>query len=127
LHINGKAVDRRRIEDFTYVDEDGNTRRIAQFIETLPNGVEHRILEESDNLPFDNTREYIVPEDHFFMMGDNRDNSVDSRRSVGYVPKENLVGRATILFFSHEPDVHWWEFWKWPTSIRFSRLFNGVN
>ena len=56
LHINGKPVERRRIEDFVYVDQDGSTRRIPQFVETLPGGREHRILEESDTAPFDNTR-----------------------------------------------------------------------
>ena len=127
LHVNGEAVQRRRIEDFVFVDQDGSTRRIPQFIETLPGGREHRILEESDDKPFDNTREYVVPADHYFMMGDNRDNSVDSRRGVGYVPEENLIGRATVVFFSHEANVHWWEFWKWPTSIRYGRLLQSVD
>jgi signal peptidase I len=127
LNINGTPVRRRRIEDFVYVDGDGSTHRIPQYIETLPSGREHRILEESDDQPFDNTREYVVPPGHYFMMGDNRDNSVDSRRAVGYVPEENLIGRATVLFFSHEADVHWWEFWKWPTSIRYGRLLQSVD
>ena len=62
------------------------------------------------------------------MMGDNRDNSTDSRflNDVGFVPYENLVGKATILFFSHGPDGAFWEVWKWPTNIRWSRLFNFV-
>ncbi len=127
LNINGEAVKRCRIEDFVYIDFEGSTRRIPQFMETLPGGREHRILEEADNRPFDNTREYVVQEGHYFMMGDNRDNSVDSRRSVGFVPEENLIGRATVVFFSHEADVHWWEFWKWPTSIRYGRLLQSVN
>jgi signal peptidase I len=127
LNINGVPVQRRRIEDFVYVDADGSTHRIPQYIETLPGGREHRILEESDDKPFDNTREYVVPPGHYFMMGDNRDNSVDSRRAVGYVPEENLIGRATVVFFSHEADVRWWEFWKWPTSIRYGRLLQSVD
>jgi signal peptidase I len=127
LNINGTPVQRRRIEDFVYVDADGSTHRIPQYIETLPGGREHRILEKSDDEPFDNTREYVVPPGHYFMMGDNRDNSVDSRRAVGYVPEENLIGRATVVFFSHEADVHWWEFWKWPTSIRYGRLLQSVD
>jgi len=127
LHINGKAMKRRRIEDFRYVDTEGNTHTAHQYIETLPEGREHRILEESDTRPFDNTREYVVPAGHYFMMGDNRDNSDDSRRSVGYVPKQNLVGRADVLFFSHEADVLWWEFWKWPTTIRYSRLAQTID
>ena len=118
---------RRRVEDFVFLDYEGNTRRIPQYVETLPGGVEHRILEEGDDKPFDNTREYLVPPGHYFMMGDNRDNSVDSRRGVGFVPEENLIGRATIIFFSHAADVHWWEFWRWPTSVRYNRLFKSVD
>jgi signal peptidase I len=60
-------------------------------------------------------------------MGDNRDNSQDSRtREVGYVPAENLVGRAEFLFFSIDPEAHWWEVWKWPFAIRWGRLFSAI-
>jgi signal peptidase I len=63
------------------------------------------------------------------MMGDNRDNSTDSRflGQVGYVPYENLVGKATIIFFSHRPDYSILEVWKWPAAIRWNRLFIGVD
>ena len=63
------------------------------------------------------------------MMGDNRDNSTDSRflNEVGYVPYENLVGRASIIFYSHDDTARFWEFWRWPIAIRWSRLFNTVN
>jgi signal peptidase I len=75
----------------------------------------------------DNTGVYNVPEGHYFMMGDNRDNSVDSRdRSVGSVPLENLVGRAEVLFWAWDTKWSWWEFWNWPQAIRFTRIFNLI-
>jgi signal peptidase I len=125
LHINGTPVKRRRIEDF--ITEHGNVRttRTAQYIETLPNGREHLILEASDNGPFDNTPVYTVPAGHYFAMGDNRDRSSDSRfHDVGFVPRENLVGRAEFLFFSI--DGSFWNLWEWASSIRFGRIFEGL-
>jgi signal peptidase I len=76
----------------------------------------------------DNTEIYKVPEDHFFMMGDNRDNSTDSRflSEVGYVPFENLLGKAQIIFFSIDEDAQFWQLWKWPTEVRWSRIFQMV-
>ena len=76
----------------------------------------------------DNTRIFGVPQGHYFMMGDNRDNSNDSRTSlVGMVPAENLVGKAQFLFFSHNGSARIWEVWKWPLAIRYSRLGNLIN
>ncbi len=124
LHINGVAVKRQRIGDFLS-HNGGNVRGVAQYIETLPNGRQHRIMEErGDNWPSDNTEVFTVPPGHYFMMGDNRDNSNDSRMDVGFVPAENLVGRAELLFFSIDESV--WKFWLWPTSIRFGRLFGAI-
>jgi len=102
LHINGIAVRRERIEDFIDTEDNGRQVRIKQWRETLPNGVSYRTLDLIDNGFYDNTKEYRVPAGHYFMMGDNRDNSTDSRveSAVGYVPLENLVGRAQIIYFS---------------------------
>jgi signal peptidase I len=128
LNINGQAVPRRRIEDYLYQEGNGAVIPLVQYIETLPNGVQHRIIEMSDNGPLDNTQEYVVPAGDYFMMGDNRDNSQDSRvlSAVGYVPAENLIGKAQFIFFSTNGSARLWEIWKWPFAIRYGRLFHGV-
>jgi len=127
LHINGKAVERKRLGEFVYKDTHGVYHNSMRYEETLPNGVVHEILEETDTYPADNTQVYTVPEGHYFAMGDNRDNSRDSRwlNDVGFIPKENLVGRAEVIFFSN--DGSFLEFWTWPWSLRFSRFFTGIN
>lgn len=124
LLINDKIVSREKIKDF--IDDKSYGIKTKQYIELLPNNYEHNIIEFSDNNLFDNTREYIVPKEHFFMMGDNRDNSEDSRSQVGFVPKENLVGRAEILFFSTNGSASIFEFWKWHKAIRFKRIFDNI-
>ena len=97
------------------------------FEETLPNGVKYKVLDSDPNGPYDNTGVYKVPEGHFFMMGDNRDNSTDSRFSqVGMVPFENIVGKAQIIFFSVFEGERAWQFWRWPVSVRWGRLFTIV-
>jgi signal peptidase I len=128
LHINGQQVKRERVEDYVSRDALGRQIKTAQYVETLPEGVTHKILEESDHGSLDDTPVYKVPDGHYFMMGDNRDNSLDSRVSgmVGFVPVENFVGRAQFLFFSLDEGARFWEFWRWPFDIRFSRLFDGV-
>jgi signal peptidase I len=100
-----------------------------QFIETLPNGVEHRILEQTDSGILDDTGIYSVPEGHYFMMGDNRDRSSDSRNKadVGFVPEANLIGPAQILFFSVDETTSLLKPWTWPTGIRYSRLLDGID
>lgn len=127
LFINGQLIERERVDEFVYRDTEGNVRRPVRYKETLPGGKVHYILEEGDNRRLDNTREFQVPEDHYFMMGDNRDNSIDSRADVGYVPAENLVGRAEFLFFSTDGSASILQFWGWPFAIRFERLFTGIN
>lgn len=128
LYINGEIVERTFVERFVQRDSTGAAVRYDKYTETLPNGVRHTILEMSDDMPYDNTSEFVVPEDHFFMMGDNRDNSMDSRvLKIGFVPKVNLIGKAKFLFYSNDGTARWWEFWKWPMSVRWSRLLNGIH
>jgi signal peptidase I len=128
LYINGKELPRKPIGDYLYQEGDGAVIPMKQYIETLPNGVEHRIIKIGDDGPLDNTQEYHVPSGDYFMMGDNRDNSQDSRvlSAVGYVPAENLIGKAQFIFFSTDGSARLWEFWKWPFAIRYDRLFKGV-
>jgi signal peptidase I len=102
LYINGTPVARERVEDF--IDDEGpaGVERVRRWRETLPNGVSHETLDLQENGFLDDTQEYVVPAGHYFMMGDNRDNSTDSRvlSQVGYVPFENLIGRVEIVHFS---------------------------
>jgi signal peptidase I len=123
LHINGEAVTKERVGGF--VDDEG--RELARFVETLPNGRQYEVLDATANGPYDTTRVFEVPADHLFVMGDNRDNSMDSRtRLVGFVPIENLVGRAEVIFFSTDGTEALWELWKWPFAVRYGRLLDTI-
>lgn len=100
VRINGPAVGLQRTDEtrsFAELDRDAEIQ-----IETLPNGVSYQILSLVDDAPGDNTREYVVPEGHYFVLGDNRDNSLDSRFNVGFVPFDHLVGRAERIYWNSE-------------------------
>jgi signal peptidase I len=128
LFINGTVAPRRLMGD--YVAEDGIRMIVKEYMETLPNGRQHPILKETDSGFMNNTPEFRVPDGHVFAMGDNRDNSSDSRvmdgNGVGFVPVQNLVGRAEFIFFSIDAQAPWWEVWEWPFEIRWSRLLHGI-
>jgi signal peptidase I len=126
LFINGEAVKREKVGEIDDADITEVDRPVEVWRETLPNGVSYNTLDLTHNGIGDDTREFVVPEGHYFMMGDNRDNSSDSRFSVGFVPAENLVGRANIIFFSIAGGSSPLEIWKWPTEMRASRLFDWV-
>lgn len=140
LHINGDPVELELIDG----DPNAESRsRTLRYIETLPNGVSHEIVDTFENSSLDNTGEFLVPDGHYFMMGDNRDGSSDSRdptSGVGFVPLENFVGRAEVIFFSVTPQcqiggrptycedngAQAWEFWRWPWTLRGDRIFDGL-
>lgn len=145
LFLNGEPVGRRRVANFV-IPESPNTRcaynyrvihddgeaycHYPQFEETLPNGVSYNTLDLTPKGANDDTRVYTVPDGHYFVMGDNRDNSQDSRRpqstGVGFVPFDNLVGRAEIIFFSTDGGAALYEPWYWVQSARFDRIFDTL-
>ena len=126
LYINGKAIPEKRVSD--YVETiDGYRHHVPRYLETLPGGKSHYILDRDPDGPADNTDVYVVPAGHYFMMGDNRDNSDDSRAGGGYVPAENLVGKAEFIFFSTNGSAHFWEIWAWPWTVRYNRLFTIID
>jgi len=126
LHLNGEPVKREQIEDYIDTEEiPGRTLRIKRWRETLPGGASYDTLDLLDNGQLDNTPVYEVPPDHYFMMGDNRDDSTDSRvlDEVGYVPFANIVGRAQIIYFSIGDGAAAWQIWRWPSALRLRRFF----
>ena len=132
LHVNDEATMRSRIDDFVHPGPGARALRTTQYRETLPGGRAHRTLDLRTGGEFDDTDIFTVPPGFYFAMGDNRDNSMDSRVSprrggVGMVPAENLVGRAEFLFFSKRRGPAWWAVWDWPFAIRYARLFRGVS
>ena len=126
LFINGVGVAREKVGQIDNPDITEVSRPVDVYRETLPNGVSYDTLDLTQNGLGDNTREFDVPPGHYFMMGDNRDNSADSRFAVGFVPYDHLVGRANIIFFSIAGGASPLEIWKWPTEMRPSRLLQFI-
>ncbi len=127
LNINGEPVKRQRIDDFV-TDDDGAVQRVKRYRETLPNGVSYNTLDLTDNGFYDNTPVYTVPPGDYFMMGDNRDNSTDSRvLSAGRLRALREPDRpgADHLFLDPRRR-HAWEVWRWPWAVRWNRLFTLV-
>ena len=126
LHINDTPVKRNQIAT-GQVGGGLFVRTVTVYNETFPDGHVHTIQEFSDEDRMDNTLARTVPDDHFFFMGDNRDNSRDSRAEIGFVPRQNLIGRAEFLFFSTNGKAAFWQVWKWPFTIRFDRIGMSID
>ena len=128
LHINGEPVKRERIEDFVETEEGSRAHRVKRWRETLPNGVSYTTLDLVDNGFYDNTQVYHGARRP--LLHDGRQPRQFDRqpraRQVGYVPFENIVGRAQIIFFSVGEGERAWQFWRWPWAVRWSRLFTIV-
>jgi len=126
IFINGSEILRKKLNDFIDSDYNTSNKRVRMYKEFFFNK-EMNILDITDNGIADNTQLFNVPEKHFFVMGDNRDNSQDSRfiSTVGFIPYENLVGKAQFIFFSLE-NARFLQIWKWPTSIRYERVFQKI-
>ena len=126
IFINGSEILRKKLNDFIDTDNTTSNKRVRMYNEFFFNK-EINILDITDNGIADNTQLFNVPENHFFVMGDNRDNSQDSRfiRTVGFIPYENLVGKAQFIFFSLE-NARFLQIWKWPSSIRYERIFKNI-
>jgi signal peptidase I len=129
LYINGTPTKLEADGEY-HLNRNGKTYVAKKFIETLPNGIKHPILKfkQFGEAHLDNTEEFTVPEGHYFLMGDNRDNSLDCRsmEHVGFVSANHLIGKALIRWLSIE-DARWWEIWNYPFTIRFSRIMTSID
>ena len=134
LYINGEIVEQTRRGEEDVPSIYGDVRAIPRYEEVLPGGKHHIVLDQDTHGALDDTPLFTVPEGHYFMMGDNRDDSADSRYHamdgsipVGYVPLENIIGRADLILLSFNTDISLWKIWEWPHAFRAGRWFKAVN
>ena len=126
LHINNIKIKKEKITRHTKINCGREILDVDFYQETLPNGKKYIVAYRKEGTML-NSDKFMVPENHYFFMGDNRDCSKDSRflSSVGYVNYNNLVGKARIIFFSNEKDT-FFKFWKWNTVIRAERFLHNI-
>ena len=128
LYINNSEVVKSRLSSSDKIYCGTYDLNVYTFEENLPNGIKHKSV-YLKNFPYDNSDPFVVPDDHYFFLGDNRDCSKDSRflSSVGYVHKDNLVGKAQFIFFSSDKSLgNIFSFWKWNKSLRFNRFLKKI-
>ena len=127
LYINKKLVNQTKDGKYKHIYKRVFEQNIDKYKETLENGKNYSVLNMNDFQILDNTKEFVVPENTYFVLGDNRDNSLDSRANGGwFVPFENFVGKGNFIFFSISGDTKFWEFWRWPFNIRYDRIFKKI-
>lgn len=128
LFINENLITQQDDGIYKHIYKRRFEQNFDKYKELLENGKFYSVLNINDYQTLDNTEEFIVPENEYFVMGDNRDNSLDSRANGGwFVPLENFVGKGNFIFFSISGDTRFWEFWRWPSNIRYSRIFTKIN
>lgn len=126
LHINGVPVQRELLGLRDFKEESGNFVRLLAYKETLPNGQSYTVFDRQPDALLDDTPVYRVPAGNYFMMGDDRDNSDDSRQNVGYVPFERLVGKAEFVFASWDPHTSLLRPWTLISDFRAARFAKGL-
>ncbi|HEX6860476.1 MAG TPA: signal peptidase I [Caulobacteraceae bacterium] len=131
LYVNGKAVTRERLGPAAIETDYGFTRQVMRYEEHLGTH-DYTTFDFGPDGDVDNTEVFVVPENHYFFMGDNRDNSLDSRvppelQGVGMVPEENLVGKAQLILLSWDREAALFKPWTWVTKARPSRFFKVLN
>jgi len=128
LFINRNLITQQEDGSYKHIYKRRFEQDFDKYKELLENGKFYSVLNINDFQTLDNTQEFIVPKNKYFVMGDNRDNSLDSRANGGwFVPLENFVGKGNFIFFSISGDTRFWEFWRWPSNIRYSRIFTKIN
>ena len=127
LNINGVPVPRESLGVVDFENQDGYIEHIHAYRETLPNGVSYTTFDKNPQGDLDNTRVFVVPEGNYFMMGDDRDNSDDSRRSVGFVPYENLIGPAQFVIASFDSSTQIYQPWTLFTGFRGGRFMKSLH
>jgi signal peptidase I len=129
ITINGQPIPRERLGP-SMLEDRANSQRMrpaTEYRETIGPSTSYVIYQEYDNGPLDNFGPVTVPPEHYFFMGDNRNNSQDSRTNrIGFVPIENLVGKAQVIWFSLDSETRFWQIWKWPFAIRWGRIFDRI-
>lgn len=128
LFINEKAIERESLGLWSAKNVNNIMYTYDKYAEKLADDLFYEVLDASPNGMLDNTDVYTVPEGHFFAMGDNRDQSSDSRilSQLGFIPFDNLVGKAQIIFYSRDRSEPLWKLWLWPSSVRVERLFKSI-